>query len=97
MSDWYGFESDEDDEDVSDKAQGTLIPKHQGAINGTAGQRPAAPPPQPPPVVEEIKELFFNKYRHCGIEWDDTNTTECSDVCPCCGEDVNPYESEALL
>ena len=92
MSDWYGFEPEGDEEAVTDqngKPQPALIPKHQGIIN--------TPTPPPPPVVEEIKELFINKYRHCGTEWEDVGTCSCCAPCFVCGEEVTPYESEELL
>lgn len=88
---WYGFEGDDED-DTPDTSKPAQVLSHQGTINGTV----VKPTPPPPPVVEEIKELFINKYRHCGMEWEDAWTSSSNDECPCCGAEITPYESEKV-
>lgn len=88
MSDWYGFEGEPVEDDADDDCQQQLPIKKSPAT----GYVPAPVTP-PPPAVEEIKELFLNSYRHCGVEWDGTATCACHEQCPVCGEDVNPYDS----
>lgn len=89
MSDgWYGMEGLEDDEDDAPDQQ--VVPPKR-VVNQV---------PQPkavtPPVVEEVKELYINKYRHCGAEWEDAWTSASNDCCPMCGSEITPYESEEV-
>jgi hypothetical protein len=47
-------------------------------------------------MLDEDEGWFINHYHcpDCGINWADEWSCTCNDECPCCGHEIEPYESE---
>ena len=48
---------------------------------------------RPEPVQ---KVMWRNEYCHCGQEWEDIWDSACSDRCPVCNAEIEPYHSEEV-
>lgn len=87
-TEWIGFDEDEvvkvrqdQQEDDDDTQQAPAYVRQPTA--------PVAPP-------REIKVVFMNNYRHCGMEWMGVGEENEEAMCPCCSGGTTPFMTTSL-